>query len=111
MWVVRAGTTEVQETLEIESRLLGVVTEDFDNLADVVAFVAGAYRSVGCEHGAVASDRECLVTRASEGNLAARHLERRQCRVALVEMHDARIQPHGFQHTHRPDPEQRVLRE
>ena len=109
--VVGTGAAELQEAVEIESDLLGVVAEHLDDLADVVSLVPGGHRRVGREDGALARRGEGLVTRAPERHLAACHLQRRERGVALVEVHDARVEPHRLEDAHRSDAEQRVLGE
>ncbi len=59
--VVGTCPAEVQESLEIETDLLRVVTEHLDDLAHVVALVACAHRCVGREDRALAGRRERLV--------------------------------------------------
>ena len=109
--IVGPGAAEVEEALEVEPGLLRVVTEDLDDLADVVSLVAGAHRRMSREDGAITRGGEGLVPRAAERHLAAGHLERRERGVPLVEVDDARVHPHRVEDAHRADPEECVLGE
>ena len=60
--VVRPRATEMEEALEVEARLLGIIAEHLDDLADVVALIAGAHRRVRGEDGPLARGGERLVT-------------------------------------------------
>src|ERR1019366_6105016 len=69
--VVRPGAAEVEESLQVESRLVRVVAGDLDHPADAGPLVAGTHRRVGGEHGLLARGGECLVARATECHLAS----------------------------------------
>ena len=63
------------------------------------------------EHAPLAGPRERVVERDSRRDVVGRELERRERRMALVEVEDARLDPERAERPYRADPEQPVLPE
>ena len=106
---VRPRRTSV---LGVDSHLRRDAPQRLGDLGGGIGVVAGRHRRVGGEHGALADGLEGLVhRRAGALALGARELEAGHGGVALVEVHDARLDAERVQRPHAADAEQRVLAE
>ena len=100
------------ELVRIDAQLGREPGQRLRHLRGRIGVVAGRHRRVGREHGPPPDGLERVLERAA-GRLAlgARQLQARERRVALVEVHDAGIDPERVQRAHAADPEHRVLAE
>jgi len=110
--VVRVRAPAGDQLARVDAELGRLAREQGGDLLGRVRVVAGRDRGVGREDGARAGGRERVVQReAAAQRLAARELEAREGGVALVEVHDGRVDVHRAQRAHATDPEHRVLGE
>ena len=97
------GGRDAERARDVAERVLDLVRR--------VGVVAGRDRRVGGEDRAPAGDLQRGRQRAVAAVLAPRELERHERRVALVEVHDAGLDPHRLERADAADAEQQVLRE
>src|SRR5207302_10660845 len=107
--VAAAHPTELEQPGDVGAELLVEVAENLEDLAGTVRLVARRDRGVGGEDGVPAGERERLVERGAAGDRPPRHLERRERRVALVEVEDAGLDAHRPQRPQPADAEHGVL--
>jgi hypothetical protein len=103
----RVGAAEADDLLGVDAERAGDLRQRLGDLVRRVGVVAGRDRRVGGEDRARAGALQRGLERAVV--LAAGELERDERGVALVEVHDARLDPHRLQRAHAADAEQHVL--
>ena len=102
--LVGVGAAAAHELVGIDAHLRRDAREGLGHLGGGVGVVARRHGRVRGEHGALADGLEVVAGRARE-------LEAGHGGVALVEVHDARLDPQRVQRPHAADAEQRVLAE
>ena len=93
--VLGARAAEAQDRVEVDADLVGERAQRLAHELGLVGVVAGRHRRVRGEDRARAGRGQRVVERGARGQLGARQLQRGEGGVALVEVHDGRVDPHA----------------
>ena len=107
--VLGMGATQRDHLVGVDPELGDEVADRLLHLLGGVGVVAGGHRRVGREHGPLARRREPDRQVLAGVQLLGGELDRRQHRVALVQVNHAGLEPERGQRPHAAGPEQHVL--
>ncbi len=102
---------EAEELLVVDAEPVGEVAEGVQELRRRVRLVARGHRRMGREDRPLAHGPQRVLDRGAALDALGRELERRERRMALVQVDDGRLDPERVEHPGAADPEQAVLGE